>query len=191
MKKAGRTISKITLAIALFWLALTIFVELPGSERANYFGDKNAEQTALIIYDPDPFYNLDQQVCEAFAEGLSQNGWYVKVSTVKAVDKESISDPDLFVFCANTYNWAPDWAICRFIRNLQNLEGKSVFAITLGSGSTKRSKRLFEKKIQDNGGVIVDSRTLWLLRPNDEERMEESNVSLATEMAFKWGQNIK
>lgn len=27
----------------------------------------------LIVYDPDPFYNLDEKLCRAFAKGLAKN----------------------------------------------------------------------------------------------------------------------
>ena len=54
-------------------------------------------------------------------------------------------------------------------------------AITLGSGSTTRSKRLLEAALREKGTRLLASETYWLLRPNDESRMEEPNVQVALE----------
>ena len=69
------------------------------------------------------------------------------------------------------------------------LKGKSVVAITLGSGSTAAAQKALEKLILDRGGQLLDSRSLWLLKPNDELRPEESNVKVSVSMAYAWGTN--
>ena len=186
MKKWAKKIITILGIIALFWTILTFIAQIEGPEKTAVFGSPNAEKTALVVYDPDLFYNLDEQVCHSFAKGLESNGWLIKVATVAAAKQMDIQSFDLYVFCANTYNWAPDWPITGFIRNL-DLNGKQVAAITLGSGSTKRAKRIFESNIKDRGANLLGSKTYWLMRPNDESRIDESNISVAVEMAYDFG----
>jgi len=189
MKKRTKRILAILGVIAILWTGLTFIVEFTGPEKIAVFGEASEAKEALVVYDPDPIYNLDEQVCQSFAKGLVKKGWNVKVATVAAANKLPEQQFDLYVFCANTYNWAPDWSITKFVKKL-GLEGKSVAAITLGSGSTKKSKSVFENMIKDQGANLLDSKTYWLMRPNDESRMEESNIKVALEMANDFGKEI-
>ena len=187
MKKKGMVIFKVFLGIAIIWALLTLIAEFSFKKKINMISDSEAAHTALLVYNPDPFYNLDEQVCEGFARGLGQLGWQSKVATVSSAYTLIEEDFDLYVFCANTYNWAPDWAISGFIKKTDQLEEKQVAAITLGSGSTQRAKRILEDLIEDKEAHLLGSRTYWLMRPNDETRLEESNVKVAVEMATDFG----
>ncbi|MEO6671150.1 MAG: hypothetical protein ABIN36_16830 [Ferruginibacter sp.] len=140
------------------------------------------------MYDPDPFYNLDQQICESVGQVFSENKWNVSVNTVAGIlDKEN--SYDLYIFCANTYNWSPDPAITGLVKKIK-LENKNVVAITLGGGSTKRSQRKFENIFTDKKARLLGSRSFWLWKPNDKKRLKESNVKVAIEMARSWAGEI-
>ena len=178
------------LIIILVWTGLTLWVEAEGPERNWQSGNDTKGRKALIVFDPDPIYNLDEQVCQAFARVLADNGWFVQTFTVKAAKKKLLTDYDLYLFCANTYNWAPDWAITRYIKKHLDITGKKTISITLGSGSTKRAKRIFENTILDKGGHMADSRTFWLLRPNDESRIKEKNVIVALSEVEEWAKGL-
>lgn len=183
-------LAKILAGIAVVWSILTLVVEIKGAESLSILGDESAPKHALIIYDPDPFYNLDEQVCRGFGEGLMDTSrWEVTLATVRAAKKLN-SEYDLYVFCANTYNWAPDWAISHFIKKQARLAGKPAVAITLGSGSTGRSQRILVSQIEKAGFCLLDAQTYWLMRPNDESRMDESNVAVAVEAARNLGLEI-
>ena len=115
----------------------------------------------------------------------------VTVASAEAAAETAARQPiDLYVFCANTYNFRPDWAVSKFIRKQVDLAGKSVVAITLGSGTTGASQNVLETLIRDKKARLLDSRSLWLLRPNDESRMQESNVVVSVSMAYAWGEDI-
>ncbi len=144
----------------------------------------------MIVYNPDPFNNLDQQVCESFGRVLADSGFAVTIATVSAAKELPDSSTSLYVFCANTYNWYPDRAISRFVKNHQHLAGKNVVAITLGAGSTEHSQQVFEDIIKETKAQLVDSKTYWLWRPNDKTRIQESNVKVAVEMVRKWAMEI-
>ncbi len=170
----------VAITILCVWTALTIWVEIPKGDTITYFGNSQAPNRALIVYNPDPLYNLDEQVCNTFAQQLAERGIYTTVATVKVAKGANLNDKDfdLYVFCANTYNWRPDWPTSGFVKKIGNLNNKNAVAITLGSGSTKESQAAFEKTIKKYCRHLLYSKTYWLLRPNDENRMKEKNVAV-------------
>lgn len=187
MRKFKKRMLLTLIIIAATWTAVTLFVEVAGPKRNATFGKTDAAVKALIVYDPDPFYNLDQQVSEAFAKGLEANGWFIQATSVAAARETATSGFDLYVFCANTYNWSPDWSVTSYIKHDAVIKGKKVVAITLGAGSTGRSQKVFENLIKEKGGNMLASRTYWLWRPNDKSRLKESNVTVAVELAENFG----
>lgn len=174
--------------ILFVWLALTVWVQVKGPKFTTSFGIYG-DPTALLIYDPDPIYDLDKQVCVTLGEVLSANGFYTVISTVAAIDQPERQVADLYVFCANTYNWNPDLEVTTMIKKLP-IKDKKTIAITLGSGSTERSQQRLEEIIQNEGAILIDSRSFWLLRPNDESRLEEPNVAVALDQVKAWGHTI-
>ncbi|MGB5368859.1 MAG: hypothetical protein WBN18_00390, partial [Flavobacteriaceae bacterium] len=170
-------------SIAFIWTFLTLFAEVKGKEKLSLFGDSSSERMALLVYNPDLFYNLDEQVCSSFAETLAGQGWLAKVATVAAAEKMGNEEIDLYVFCANTYNWSPDWPTANYIKKHKGLHGKNAVAITLGSGSTGKSQRSMEEMLGAKDVRLLDSRSFWLLRPNDENDPKAPNVQVAKEQA--------
>lgn len=190
MKKTTKFIL-VTLAVFLFiWIILTVWVQKEGPAYRVELGNKTAVHKVLIIYDPDPFYNLDQQICESFGAILASQNHKVTIATVAATKKIDLSSYQLYVICSNTYNWDPDWAIVHFIEKDIILTNKNVIAITLGSGSTAHSQKTLEKLIKHKNGLLIDSKSFWLNKPNDETRLEESNVNIALEKIEEWALTI-
>ena len=175
--------------ILLLWLVLTLIAQMPRSSATVEIGNTGAKsRSALLVYNPDLFYDLDKKVCIAMAEGLESRDWSSRICTVSEAAKSELFAYDLYVFCANTYNWAPDRPVSDFIRNFEMIRGKPVVAITLGSGSTVRSQQLLEEMIREKGGIIMASETYWLMRPNDESRSGISNVQVAIEKSRMLGE---
>jgi hypothetical protein len=177
--------------LAMVWTALTVYVEQKGPAKQWTFGTDHGK-VALIVFDPDPFYNLDEQVCLAFGKVMSTHGVKVTVATVAAA--EEFNDKaryDVVVYCANTYNWRPDWAITNYIEEYPAMNPEAaVVAITLGAGSTELSQRKLEETITNSSGTLMWSYSLWLWRPNDESKTDESNVDVAVIMARDWASQI-
>lgn len=174
--------------IAVAWAALTLYVEGKGPSKVWDIGSK-ADAKALIIFDPDPFYNLDEQVCLSLANGLNEFGISSTVATVTRAEKIELNNYSVIVYCANTYNWRPDWAIVDFIEN-EKSKPEHIAVVTLGAGSTEASQHHLEKIIINSGGDLIGSYSLWLWRPNDESKMKQPNVDVAVEMARTWGKQI-
>lgn len=183
--KNGLKISVFILSgILAVWILLTFWAEAKGPAKSTQMGNAENMFNVLIVYDSDPIYNLDEQVCLRFGKTLAAAGIGVKVATVAAVDTDSL-DFDAYVFCANTYNWRPDWAVTGLIQKAP-IANKPVIAITLGSGSTRDSQKALERLIAEKKGTLRASKSFWLLRPNDESRMEESNVQVTLSMVEAW-----
>ena len=186
MQPFGHTMIKILSTIVFIWVGLTFYVQIDGKVFQEEFGVPSVKDSVLIVFDPDPFYNLDQQVCRSMAKSLAREGWFAVVSSVSLA--KSIQVPyDAYVICANTYNWEPDWAVTRFIYQSPFLKNRPVTAITLGAGSTGRAQSVLEDKLRAKEARLILSDSYWLLRPNDESMMEESNVEVAKNMATELG----
>ncbi len=172
------------------WFCLTLYVEQKGPAKQWKLGSATGRK-ALITYDPDPFYNLDEQVCLSFGKALAEQKMNVTIATVAMAETMQADTFAVRIYCANTYNWRPDWSITSFVRH--SLTGRSDVtsaAITLGAGSTEASQNSFENVIVNAGGKLEASYSLWLWRPNDEKKMQEPNVEIAVAMAHDWGNEL-
>ncbi len=176
--------------LALLWTFLTLWVQFSDQSGVTTIAYPQGDKKALIIFNPDPIYDFDQQISRAFAEGINAKGYSPEIVTHDQAPQH-FGSYDLLVFCANTYNWAPDWKITNLISAHPELSGKPCIAITLGAGSTKRAMRILEEHIQAQGGQVIGSKTYWLLRPNDESKMDKSNIEVAKDMARQFGQDIR
>lgn len=153
-------------------------------------GPKDAPKKALIIYDPDPFFNLDEQVCKAFAEGLAEQNIQTTLATVESAPTITENQYEVIVICSNTYNWRPDWGVCQFVKHQTSLKGQPVVAITLGAGATVSSQKALERLLGQKETLLIGSRSFWLFRPNDENRMKEKNVQVAVSQAKAWALDL-
>ncbi len=90
MNKTLKIIIYTVTIIALGWGILTWVVERMGPKKSWNIGDTNSDKKALIVYDPDPFYNFDEQVCLSVAEVLADNGMAVKVASVAAAGTDEL-----------------------------------------------------------------------------------------------------
>lgn len=171
--------------LLLSWITISCWVECEGKAFKLIMNGDPGFPEATIIFDPDPIYDLDKQLCLEFGKTLEAKGWKVNILTVAQTRLEPEIQGNYWLICSNTYNWWPDWSITRFIRTRMKV-GQSVIALTLGSGSTANSKRILEEKLLNAGAHITDSKSLWLLRPNDEQRLKENNVAVAKSMVNQW-----
>ncbi len=192
MKKSSKTIKVLIIlgAMGLIWMALTFIAEKEGKGTIDTVGKSSAIQRALIVYDPDPFYNFDEQICTSFAKGLANQGWLVKITTVAATAHLETENFDLYIFCTNTYNWNPDRILSDHIKEHKFLKDKKVVAITLGSGSTQRSQRILERIIHKKEANLIGSNSYWLIRPNGTSNNNESNINSALDKVYTFGEEI-
>lgn len=62
-----------TAILVLIWILLTFWVEVNGKKVKEELGEAISFKRALIVYDPDPFYNFDKQICKAFENTLARH----------------------------------------------------------------------------------------------------------------------
>lgn len=183
MKRAFKISLYVVIVLGMVWIGLTLWVQQPGEARL-YQRNENSVRSMWIIYDPDPIYDLDRQIAEALADTWAQYPWQVNVATVAAMP-DNVSGAEVFVFIANTYNWRPDWAVTKAIDRCE-LTNKKCFAIALGAGSTEDALTHLIERLKTYGAQVLDGKSFWLLRPNDEQRMEADNVPVALDVARAW-----
>ncbi|MCB0385831.1 MAG: hypothetical protein KDD43_10600, partial [Bdellovibrionales bacterium] len=153
-------------------------------DSVQVYGPENFGQSLLIAYQPDPFYPLDKRIAQAVAQDFAAREYRVIVATHGSEKFPNPENFDVVLLVANTYNWRPDWATTGWIHK-SNLKGKKVVGLTLGAGSTEWSQQALENAIRDSGAELVASKSLWLLKPNDESRMDEKNSQVAVDLAVR------
>lgn len=184
-----KTVSLLFITLLSIWLTVSLWVQSFTNSYTIGFNIESNFPKALVVFDDDPLSDFDENICYSFANGLAQQNWSVTISSVNEACRDSSTRYNLYVLCANTYNFAPDWAISHYIHNGDHLQNTPVVAITLGAGTTQRAQRLLEENLKNKGADLIDSHVFWLMRPNDDTRLEDSNVQVALEMAFEKGKN--
>ncbi|MBC7389400.1 MAG: hypothetical protein H7329_09340 [Opitutaceae bacterium] len=66
MKGFSKTAIIIFLVVAVLWTGLTFWAQSEGPSQQWELGNPKSSKKVLIVYDPDPFYNLDEQVYRFF-----------------------------------------------------------------------------------------------------------------------------
>jgi hypothetical protein len=100
MKKLPRILLYIVAFSSGAWILLTLWVQRTGPNTTWQLGNAGAGPSVLIVFNPDPIYNLDEQICLAFGQALVKHKFRVQVATVAAAT--GLKDqPDLFVLLYN------------------------------------------------------------------------------------------
>lgn len=170
--------------MALFWLGLTLWAEWGGAEQRLELKAQPKAPELLVAYNPDPFYDLDAQICEALAKALHAQGFTVTLATAGILEEKD-HQHDLLICCANTYSFSPDFGIQSAVEDLVGEKAKEAIAITLRVGSTTCAQRRFQQFLGAKGLNLLLSKAYWLMRPNDERRMSEVNTEVAIKLAVK------
>ena len=91
----------------------------------------------------------------------------------------------LIAVVSNTYFWTPDRPTRDYLRKA-HLEGTPAIGLMAGAGATGRAERMLGEALRGTGAPSVHTRSFWLLRPNDEGRMRESNRAVALDEAERF-----
>jgi hypothetical protein len=189
-KRLTRWVLGSAAAIAVVWITLTAWVQMKGPAALIHFPAKNSSGRVLIVYDPDPIYNFDLQLCTSIAEGLNDRNIGATVATVRSAETLDVTSYNGVVLCANTYNWAPDASVTTFARSNEKLGTIPVVAVTIGSGSTAASAKKLRRVLESRKIKLISEHEWWLMRPNDESGVTGSNLEVAKDQAFKFGQQM-
>jgi hypothetical protein len=72
--------------ISIFWMILTYWVERKGTPYKEVLLGLDGGSNAVLLYNPDPIYDFDHQICSEFARGLQSKGWNATTMTVAQSD---------------------------------------------------------------------------------------------------------
>lgn len=176
-----RYVLALAAVIAVFWTALTIYVqrEVPGNDLqiANA-----APLQALVLYHPSRDAGFTDDLSREVSGAFSNAGLHATRLSVHSRLSGRPCGYAIIAVVANTYNWAPDLPTQRYLERA-DLSGQAVIGLIAGAGSTERAQRILEEKIRATGARVLAVRPFWLWRPNDESRLTEPNRQVALDMA--------
>jgi hypothetical protein len=121
--------------------------------------------TTLLVYHPGRS-GYQKMLIESFSEGLVSNGWRVEVTTASKEAPIDLSDYDLLVLSAPTYDWEPARPIQRYLERLGDLGGQPTVVIISAAGTTTLSLPKMEDLVREANGDLIASYALWTLVPN-------------------------
>ena len=124
--------------------------------------------TALLVYHPGKS-GYQKLITGAYSEGLVANGWRVEVATASREAPTDLSDYDLLVLSAPTYDWEPAKPIQRYLEGLGDLGGQPTVVIISAAGKTTESLPFLEDLVVKANGELVASYVLKTIVPNRVE----------------------
>jgi hypothetical protein len=159
----------IAIIIVVTWTIATYYVEQEGPIVFDDNSMSNEGRQALIVYDPDPVVHQDAEICQLISKGLLEANWNTTLASVQGIEDVGLDRYDLFVICANAYNFGPDRIVKNFISGGSFLKNKHVAVLAVGKlGHTKAQKEL-EKLVLSEGGILLDSQALESILTSKQE----------------------
>lgn len=138
--------------------------------------------TALVVYHPGKS-EFQHDVSHAFAEGLVSNGWRAEITTASSQAPTDLSDYDLLVLGAPTYDWRPAKRIQHYLKGLGDLGGQRTVTIISAAGYAELSGPTMEKLVREANGELVESLILYTKRPNEDLYGINDALEIATQAA--------
>lgn len=179
------TVRNTLLALAAVLLsglvALTVWVESETEFRLEALSNQGA-QKALVLFHPSRDARFSDDLSIAVARGLTDAGFAVDRATMTGSTPARWPQYRLIAIVTNTYWWTPDRPTSRYLARAR-FAGVPLMGLIGGAGATGRSQRRFETELKSTGGMLLGVRSYWILRPNDETRLQEPNRALAIQMA--------
>ena len=164
---------------------VSIAVELEADDVQQALGPPGRAK-ALVLFHPSRDARFSDDLSLAFAQGLQAGGMGVDRATLTQHAPASAQGYALVAVVSNTYYWTPDLPTLRYLGRAR-LDGVPAVGLIGGAGATGRSQRLLDEALRGSGAKVLQTRSFWLLRPNDETRMNEPNRAVALDIARRWG----
>ena len=184
-----KIVAAMVVSILLIGLGvLTAYIEAEAPSRHESLGGAG-QAKALVLYHPSRDAGFSDDLSMAFADGLKLAGLAVERATLTSATPASPKGYALVAVVSNTYWWTPDLPTLRYLDRAR-LDSIPVVALIGGAGATGRSQRVLEEALGRTGAKVLAARSFWLWRPNDEARMNETNRTVALDMARRLGLDI-
>ncbi len=177
MKRIARWAAAVLAAAAA---AVSIVVERESASRIEDMGGLGADKV-LVLYHPSRDARFSDQLSLAVVDGFLSLGYRVFRATTTG-DAPDPSGYGLVAVIANTYWWTPDIPTLRYLKRAR-FNGRAAIGLAAGAGSTGRSRRVLQDRLEKAGALVFDVQSFWTWRPNDESRTGVPNRQVAADKA--------
>ncbi len=184
-RRFGRAVLPFLAAALVALVALQVAIEREVTTAVEIRGPDGRAGTALVLYHPG-LSALQEQLTDAYADGLVEADWRVERSTTSAAAPVDLTDYDLLVLGVHTYWWAPDGPTRRYLDRVEDLDGLPVVALVSALGAADRALRVTNARIDAAGGTPRAVLPFYVLRPNDEND-PRTNDQVALDAAYQAG----
>jgi len=175
----------VTLILLLGAIGITVYVEVPSDYKLEVLST-DGQAKALVLYHPSRDAHFSDELSLAVADGLKAAGLSVDRATLNGDTPASPQGYALVAVVSNTFWFTPDLPTLRYLARTR-MEGQPVIGLIGGAGSTDRSQRMLDDALRQAEAKVIQTRSFWISRPNDEKRMSEPNRQVALDMAKQFG----
>jgi len=156
---SGRMWTRVIIAIALislaWWGLFTPWVNKDWVSDVAILNPEGDAGTAYIAYYPGRS-SFQQDIANAFAEGLVTNGWRVEIGTISSQAPTDLSQYDLVVLGSPTYFVQPAQRVLKYVKTL-DLSGINVVVLASGLVTPKQAASELEEAVSTANGNIIKS----------------------------------
>lgn len=194
MRSKGRRTHQILGVVAAILVivgAVTTYATMHTHDSPILVVNQGGQATALVVYHPG-LSSFQQEMTDAFLDGLVDAGWRVEVTTVGDHAPLNVAPYRLVVFGAPVYWSSPARPLRHYIAAVKGLHEMPTAIVLTGTGSVDGAKAEAERLVRAAGGDVVASLALTSMRPNDEDAMRagEQNRITAARLAREAGARI-
>jgi flavorubredoxin len=166
--------------------AVTIYVERQADYQHEVLS-QGGKARALVLFHPSRDAHFSDDLSTALAEGLTGAGFSVDRESLTRATPPQPEDYALIAVVSNTYWWTPDRPTLQYLQRAR-FDGRYAIGVIGGAGATGRSQRMLDLALRATGAKVLQTRSFWLMRPNDETRMKGSNRAVALQLARQFGE---
>lgn len=160
---------------------LTVYVEREAEFQLEPLGG-SGKARALVLFHPSRDAHFSDELSMSVAAGFKAAGFSVDRATMTRDTPAAPEGYSLVAVVSNTYWWTPDRPTIQYLGRAK-FNGVRTIGLIGGGGATARSQRLLGQALRSAGADVRQTRSFWILRPNDESRMQEPNRAVALQMA--------
>jgi flavorubredoxin len=133
----------------------------------------NADSTksALIIYHPG-LSSFMKDITYRFADGLTENGWRVEITTASSQAPTDLSGYSLLVLGSPVYADGPSPTIKRHLERIDDLMGIDTVILVTSAGSQGGAEISMQQTVEEYNGSIELVLSLFTMAPNDGDPLD-------------------
>jgi hypothetical protein len=182
----------VTVTIGLILLTVlaiaTAIVEFEADYRLEVLSS-GGSATALVLFHPSRDAHFSDELSLALAEGLQSAGFSVHRATLTKDTPNAPKGYALVAVVCNTYWWSPDLPTQHYLARAR-LDDIPTIGLIGGAGATGRSEQMLKAALQQARAKVLQTRSFWTMRPNDEARSGEPNRQVAMQLAKQLGIDV-